>query len=107
MSCRGIYGPDCFLGWDLDLGWEPYYFETPTFIYFQVFQVIVELMNIFFIGYTVKKIHETFKNKDQLRYGNIVLCVSMIYFKVSITKIVITMPATLSYQHYGKNLIRY
>ena len=53
--------------------------------------IIIELMNIFYIGFTVKKIHETFQNKEQMRHVNI----------VSITSLVIILLATLYYQLYG------
>ena len=67
MSCRGIY--DCFLSRQRTCE-APYYFETPTFIYFQVYVIIIQLINLFFMGFTVKNIHETFKYKEQMMYVN-------------------------------------
>ena len=42
------------------------FFETPTFIYFQLYVVIIHILNIVFMAFTVKTIHETFKNKKEL-----------------------------------------
>ena len=67
MSYRGKY--NCFLGREKTRE-TPYYFETPTFIYFQVYVIIIQLINLFLMGFTVKKIHETFKHKEQMMYVN-------------------------------------
>jgi len=64
VSCRGIYG--CFLGRERT-DEIPYYFEEPTFIYFQVYVIILMIGNIFYMGYTGKTIHKIFKNKEKMR----------------------------------------
>ena len=58
------------------------FFETPTFIYFQLYVVIIHILNIVFMTFTVKTIHETFKNRKQLMCVNIV--VFLLIFEVSI-----------------------
>ena len=80
---RGIW--DCFLS--KERKWRRgnetmNFFETPTFIYFQLYVVIIHLLNIVFMAFTVKTIHETFKNRIQLMCVNII--VFLLIFEVSI-----------------------
>ena len=80
---RGIW--DCFLS--KERKWRRgnetmNFFETPTFIYFQLYVVIIHILNIVFMTFTVKTIHETFKNRKQLMCVNIV--VFLLIFEVSI-----------------------
>ena len=82
--CRGIYS--CFLG-SQKTSETPYYFETPIFIYFQVYMIIILIMNIFYMGYTVKKIHEMLKHQEQMMYVIIFILVS------------ISLPCQQHYQH--------
>ena len=60
----GVY--ECFLGYDPFIR-DSYFVQTPGFIYFQVYLIILQFANIFFLSCTVRSIHETFRNKKQLR----------------------------------------
>ena len=59
----GIYA--CFLGSVITLE-KQNYLGRPDFLYFQVFQLILQLLNTFFLGHTIWFLKIGWKNQKEL-----------------------------------------